>query len=185
MEQKAQYGTDRNEDLKTLMALARKFANKHGCIGVMDEDDIAQNALIKAIKRFPNSAINVGWLLKVVDSVAGDAWRKYGREARHLATLTNEEFAGAVCELADQHRYVAVQRTYVSQREKQEPDLLPYLQQILTEIPEEQRKVLELYAQDYSYEEIATITKANVGTVRSRLYHARQQAKKLIEPSIL
>ena len=53
-----------------------------------------------------------------------------------------------------------------------------WIAQALSELPEEQRLALELaYFMGHSCEEIATITGCAVGTVKARMFHARQKLK--------
>lgn len=49
-------------------------------------------------------------------------------------------------------------------------------------LPENQKEVLILYAEEeFSYEEIAASLEINIGTVKSRLHHARQAVKHMME----
>jgi RNA polymerase sigma-70 factor (ECF subfamily) len=51
----------------------------------------------------------------------------------------------------------------------------------LAELPPEQREVLVLrFIEGLSYEEIATITAAPLGTVRSRLYYGKESLRNLL-----
>jgi len=54
--------------------------------------------------------------------------------------------------------------------------------QLLNQLPLPQRSVLLLhFIEDYSLEEIASITGTRVGTVKSRLHYAKKALRKLIE----
>jgi RNA polymerase sigma-70 factor (ECF subfamily) len=65
-------------------------------------------------------------------------------------------------------------------RKEQEAEFIRLLDQLA--VPH--RAVLLLYfVEDFSLEEIATITGANLGTVKSRLHYARKAFKKLYEDS--
>lgn len=57
----------------------------------------------------------------------------------------------------------------------------------MTQLPEPQRQVLLLYAEeDFSYEEIAAALEINIGTVKSRLFQARQTLKQMLQnPDLL
>jgi RNA polymerase sigma-70 factor (ECF subfamily) len=51
----------------------------------------------------------------------------------------------------------------------------------LAELPEEQREVLVLrFIEDLSYDEIAAITAAPLGTVRSRLFYGKESLRQLL-----
>jgi RNA polymerase sigma-70 factor, ECF subfamily len=53
-------------------------------------------------------------------------------------------------------------------------------------LPEVQRQTLLLYAEEgLSYQEIATAMNTNIGTVKSRLFHAKSMLRRLLNPGIL
>jgi RNA polymerase sigma-70 factor, ECF subfamily len=59
-----------------------------------------------------------------------------------------------------------------------ETEVKDWLSQGLEQLPAEQRLTLELaYHMGHSLEEIATITDAPVGTVKARMYHAREKLR--------
>jgi RNA polymerase sigma-70 factor (ECF subfamily) len=63
-------------------------------------------------------------------------------------------------------------------REEQEAGLM----RLIDELPAPQRSVLLLhFVEDFSLEEIARITQAPIGTVKSRLHYAKRALRKLLE----
>ena len=77
----------------------------------------------------------------------------------------------------------------VSLSEQQEPtsdpvlaaEITDWVAHGLTQLPIEQRLTLELaYTMGYSLEEIAAITDAPVGTVKARMFHARQKLRQCL-----
>ena len=57
------------------------------------------------------------------------------------------------------------------------------VREALDELPEIHRQVLHLReVEDMSYEEIAEVLDCQVGTVMSRLFHARKKMQKLLKP---
>jgi RNA polymerase sigma-70 factor (ECF subfamily) len=53
----------------------------------------------------------------------------------------------------------------------------------ITKLPDYQRTVLVLHdLEGFSYQEIAEITGASIGTVRSRLHYGRVKLRELLEP---
>jgi len=53
---------------------------------------------------------------------------------------------------------------------------------LLNQLPLSQRSVLLLhFVEDFSLEEIARITGAQIGTVKSRLHYAKKSLRKLLE----
>lgn len=59
---------------------------------------------------------------------------------------------------------------------------LQKLKEAMAQLPENQKIILRLfYTQDYSLKEIATILETPEGTVKSRLYHAREKLKLILK----
>lgn len=53
----------------------------------------------------------------------------------------------------------------------------------MTRLPERQRETLLLYAlEEFTYEQISIATGADVGTVKSRLFHARRSLERMLPP---
>ena len=67
--------------VKEMFETAYKYAQVHGRIGIYDEDDIVQDAMLKMITRDPMPA-NSSWLYKTVRSVAYDELRILQRRHR-------------------------------------------------------------------------------------------------------
>jgi RNA polymerase sigma-70 factor (ECF subfamily) len=66
--------------------------------------------------------------------------------------------------------------------------LLLYMevQEAMSELPDLQREALILFSEEnLSYAEIAEIMDCSVGTIKSRLYHAKQTLRRLVRPETL
>lgn len=66
--------------------------------------------------------------------------------------------------------------------------LLLYLevQEAIDRLPEHHRQTLILYCEEeLSYAEIADVMEINIGTVKSRLYHAKKTLRGLVSPQTL
>jgi RNA polymerase sigma-70 factor, ECF subfamily len=60
------------------------------------------------------------------------------------------------------------------------------VQEAMENLPELQRQALILYAEeDMSYAEIAEIMDVSVGTIKSRLFHAKKNLRRLVSPATL
>ncbi|GAB4514453.1 MAG: sigma-70 family RNA polymerase sigma factor [Anaerolineae bacterium] len=60
------------------------------------------------------------------------------------------------------------------------------VQEAIDQLPEAQRQTLILYSeQEMSYTEIAEVMEVSVGTVKSRLFHARKALRGLLKPETL
>jgi RNA polymerase sigma-70 factor (ECF subfamily) len=56
---------------------------------------------------------------------------------------------------------------------------------LIEQLPPPQRSVLLLhFVEDFSLEEIAEITSVQLGTVKSRMYYAKQALRKMIEENV-
>lgn len=132
--------------------------------GSVDLDDLEQEVFLRAwkgLKGFRQSAQFSTWLYRITWNVASDRRRKLGQErsrqdALKPLTLDSEDhYAGLNADLNQSHYQDMVQRG-------------------LAQLSEEQRSVLVLHdLQDLPQKEIAQILDIPVGTVKSRLFHAR------------
>jgi RNA polymerase sigma-70 factor (ECF subfamily) len=60
------------------------------------------------------------------------------------------------------------------------------VREAIDRLPEMQRQALILYSEeDLSYTEIAAVMETTVGTVKSRLFHAKQTLRRLLRPETL
>ena len=106
------------------------------------------------------------WLFGIAHQKCVQRWRKQGRETAALETLAAEPV-----EVEDDPAEVLI-------RAEQEDSVMS----LLKELPVPQRAVLLLhYVEEFSLEEIAAVTGAALGTVKSRLHYAKKALKKLLE----
>jgi RNA polymerase sigma-70 factor, ECF subfamily len=106
------------------------------------------------------------WLFGIAHQKCIQRWRKQAREQmlqEHLAEDTFDMETGP--------------DELLLQRE-QESEFMRFIEQL----PPPQRSVLLLhFIEDFSLEEIAGITEVPLGTVKSRLHHAKRTLRKLVE----
>jgi RNA polymerase sigma-70 factor, ECF subfamily len=130
--------------------------------------DIVQETFIAAA-RYLGSLREDGkfgsWLFGIAHQKCVQRWRKQAREE-----MLRDEFAGAPMEFETGPDELLI-------REEQEAEFM----KLLNQLPPPQRSVLLLhFVEDFSLEEIAGITGASVGTVKSRLHYARKSLRKLV-----
>jgi len=106
------------------------------------------------------------WLFGIAHQKCIQRWRKQAREE-----MLRDEAAAAPAELENSPDELLI-------RQEQEAGFM----KLVNELPLPQRSVLLLhFVEDFSLEEIAGITGAALGTVKSRLHYAKRALKKLLE----
>ena len=135
--------------------------------------DIVQETFINAVRHLKSLREDArfgSWLFGIAHQKVIQQWRRQGRERDWLADMPADESV----EFTTGEPNPA--ETLSSQED--EAELARHLEQL----PLAQRSVLVLhYLEEFSLEEIATITGVPLGTVKSRLHHARAALRKQLE----
>jgi RNA polymerase sigma-70 factor (ECF subfamily) len=131
--------------------------------------DIVQESFINAVRYLSNLRADAkfgSWLFGIAHQKCIQRWRKQAREED-----LREELAAVPVEFEDDPAELFI-------REEQEAEFM----KLLNQLPLPQRSVLLLhYVEDFSLEEIAGITGAQLGTVKSRLHYAKKALRRLLE----
>jgi RNA polymerase sigma-70 factor (ECF subfamily) len=131
--------------------------------------DVVQETFIAAVRHIGGLADDAkfgSWLFGIAHQKCIQRWRRWHREES-----LHEELAGTMTELGDSPDDLLI-------RQEQEAEFM----ELLNHMPLPQRSVLLLhFVEDFSLEEIAGITGANVGTVKSRMHYAKKSLRKLME----
>ncbi|HEY9174638.1 MAG TPA: RNA polymerase sigma factor [Verrucomicrobiae bacterium] len=132
--------------------------------------DIVQETFIAAARHLGglrDDAKFGSWLFGIAHQKCIQHWRRSGREEP-----LNTEFAEALpAAAADDPSELLI-------RAEQEAEFM----QALNQLPPPQREALLLhFIEDFSLEEIAGITGASLGTVKSRLYYGKKALRGLLE----
>ncbi len=131
--------------------------------------DIVQESFISAVRHLAGLREDQkfgGWLFGIAHQKCIQRWRKQNREELFLP-----ENVGATEDFEDGPDQLLVQK-------EQEAAFM----KLLENLPLPQRSVLLLhYIEDFSLEEIATITETALGTIKSRLHYAKKSLRKLLE----
>ena len=129
--------------------------------------DIVQETFIAAVKyigSLRDDAKFGSWLFGIAHQKCVQRWRKR-RE------ILLDEIPESPDESADGPDDLLIRR-------EQEAEFM----NLLNQLPQPQRSVLLLhFVEDFSLEEIARITEAQPGTVKSRLHYAKKSLRKLLE----
>ena len=130
--------------------------------------DIVQETFIAAVRHIGSLRDDDrlgSWLFGIAHQKCVQHWRKSGRE-EPLDAESIERLAGT----DDDPRELLI-------REEQEAEFM----QALNQLPAPQRAVLLLhFIEDFPLDEIARITGASLGTVKSRIHYAKRALKRLI-----
>jgi RNA polymerase sigma-70 factor (ECF subfamily) len=131
--------------------------------------DLVQETFIAAVRHIGglrDDAKFGSWLFGIAHQKCIQRWRKQNREEVLLDEIPEsaDEFEGGPDDLLI--------------RQEQETEFMERLNQL----PLPQRSVLLLhFVEDFSLEEIAGITGAQIGTVKSRMHYAKKALRKLLE----
>lgn len=175
---RVQKGDKRSFDLLVLKyqhkvtALVRRFVKDP-----FEAEDVAQEAFIKAFRAigsFRGDSAFYTWLYRIAVNTAKNALDSRKRKPGSDVDIDDiEEFA-----FNDSLRVEDTPESLLASE-----DLQRTVQQTLADLPEELRKALVLREfEGLSYEEIAQLMDCPIGTVRSRIFRAREAIDTAIKP---
>jgi len=168
----------RRGDLKAYDELVKRYQERiyatiyHMTSNHEDANDIAQDAFIKAyqaLKSFKGGSSFYTWLYRIAVNKTINFLKQ--RKNKHHFSLNDLDFN-------TEHNpdLVALISEKTPLREVGLTELQKKLNEALFKLSEPHRMVVVLHdVQGQSHEEIAEIMDCNIGTVRSRLFYARQQ----------
>jgi len=129
-------------------------------------EDVVQEAwlaIVKGLPRLDAAGAFAGWAYRIVANKCVDWVRRQKRDRRLSAALAETASPGQ--ELAGNA-----------------PDRAELLRAALARLPADRRALLCMhYLEGFSMTQIADIVNVPEGTVKSRLYHARQELRRLME----
>ncbi len=148
-----------------------------------DTSDLAQEVFIRvwrSINNLRNPSSFRSWLTQIVTNLFYDELRKRPRRLPTVSmdeSLDDEETDGATRDIPD---------TSAQPDEKVlSTELNEVIRQAMLRLPEQFRTAIVLReVEGLSYEEIAVITKTEMGTVKSRIARARTKLQELLKPYI-
>jgi len=142
-------------------------------------EDVTQEAFIKAYRALPNfrgDSAFYTWLYRIAINTAKNHLVAMGRRAPTSTEMDAEEAENL--ESGDQLRDLNTPENQMMSRQVGDT-----VNQTLQELPEELRTALTLREiEGLSYEEIATAMQCPVGTVRSRIFRAREAVAAKLKP---
>ncbi len=144
-------------------------------------EDVTQEAFIKAYRALPSfrgDSAFYTWLYRIGINTAKNYLVSLGRRAPTVTGVDSDEAEGI--EEGDQLRDLNTPENQMMTRQ-----LAATVNQALQELPEELRTAITLREIDgMSYEEIAQIMNCPIGTVRSRIFRAREAIAERLRPQL-
>ena len=146
--------------------------------GSLDPEDVAQTVLIKLLThtRSIPAHISYSWLRTVVLNAVTDTHRYHRSDYKYRDRNASLDLNGNVSEPENDYDFHTPE-TLQTHDNDIEPDLMPRIKNVLSNLSKSHRQVLVLHLEGHNYSEIAELTGASVGTVRSRIHYARKHAQ--------
>lgn len=172
-------------DKRAFEMLVAKYQRKLGRLlsrfirDAAEVEDVAQEAFIKAYRALPSfrgDSAFYTWLYRIGINTAKNYLVAMGRRAPTTTEFDSEEAESF--EDGDQLRDVNTPEAELMTKE-----IANTVNETLQELPEELRMAITLREiEGLSYEDIATIMNCPIGTVRSRIFRARETIAERLRP---
>ncbi len=143
-------------------------------------EDLAQEVFLKtyyALRKYRGDSAFSTWLYRITVNVGLDELRREKR--RRVFSFTRKEQGGSVEFESD----ASIPAPGQADSELEQKELGEFLQRALKKIPEKHRVVFILREiEGFTYSEIAEMLECSIGTVKSRLFHARVKLRDHLGP---
>lgn len=153
--------------------LARFIKDEH------EVEDVAQEAFIKAYRALPGfrgESAFYTWLYRIAINTAKNYLSSKNRRMTVPAEITGED--GETLDLTDQ-----IPDLHTPEADLMNREIVHTVERAVEKLPEELRRAITLREMEgLSYEEIADIMECPIGTVRSRIFRAREVIAKELRP---
>lgn len=146
-----------------------------------DAQDMVQEAFLRAYKgldRFiPGSSFSA-WFSRIVVNVCIDHYRK---QKKRSSVEYDDSYKRR--DVSDEHSFVGNTRDLEPHHRSEQAELRQALEVAMNKLSEKHRTIIILREiENRSYEEIADILECSIGTVMSRLHHARKNYQEALRP---
>ncbi|TCL69307.1 RNA polymerase RpoE-like sigma-24 subunit [Hydrogenispora ethanolica] len=171
--------------IEELIGKVRKPLHHFACNFLGNEfeaEDVTQEVLLKvtrALPTFKGDSTIWTWLFRIMTNACIDYQRKCAsRPVSYLTRAGAEDEEAVTIELKD-HRQIP-EESY------EQTELHATIHGALNQLSAEHRTIVILHdIYSFKYQEIAAITKTGLGTVKSRLFYARQELRKILGPLLM
>ncbi|ROV55473.1 RNA polymerase sigma factor RpoE [Neisseria chenwenguii] len=158
---------------RLIRLISRFISDEH------EVNDVTQEAMIRAYRALPNfrgESAFYTWLYRISINTAKNYLANSGKRPFVSAEAANEE--GDVLDLVDQ-----VADHHTPEAEMINREILQTVETAISKLPDDLKKAITLRElEGMSYEEIAQIMDCPIGTVRSRIFRAREVIAKDLRP---
>ena len=142
-------------------------------------EDVAQEAFIKAFRALPSfrgDSAFYTWLYRIGINTAKNYLVAMGRRAPTVTTFDSDEAEGL--EDGDQLRDINTPESMLMSKQ-----IANTVNDAMAQLPEELRTAIQLREiEGLSYEDIAAVMECPIGTVRSRIFRAREAIAERLRP---
>lgn len=146
-----------------------------------DAQDLVQDAFVKAyrsLERFELGSSFYAWFHRIVVNVCIDHHRK--QKKRHSLEYDDSYVRK---DASNEHTLSTDMRDEIPDRNYEAREMYQVVDKALSSLSDKHREVLMLReVQQLSYEEISQATGVHLGTVMSRLHHARKKLQEELKP---
>lgn len=170
--------------------LMRKYEERvqNHCVRIVGDEqeaeDLKQEVFVKVYRSLPGYEHTYGfytWMYRITQNCCIDRIRKIKRHAQEISlTPTVDD------ESTDAPREHSIpDETYVPEKEALNNELKSTIDAALAKLSPKLREIIVLKEQDgLSYEEIGDMLHCSRGTVKSRLFRAREKLQELLAPYV-
>jgi RNA polymerase sigma-70 factor (ECF subfamily) len=132
----------------------------------------------RGLDRFELGSSFGAWFKKIVVNVCIDHYRK---QKKRNSVEYDETYKRT--DATEEHSFVGTTHDLEPHHRSEQEELREALEQALNKLSEKHRIIVVLREiDDHSYEEIAEILDCSIGTVMSRLHHARKNLQEALRP---
>ncbi len=172
-------------DVTAFERIVRKY-EKYVCttvFGVLrhreDSFDVAQEVFLKlyhSIGSFKGDSSFSSWLYRIAKNTALDHLRREKKRRTVSLTSENDDGEEVILDIPDESVGASPEKALLTK------ERVAILYEALDKLSDEHREIITLRdINGYTYEEVAQMLDIEIGTVKSRLFRAREQLKKILE----
>lgn len=162
-------------DWSTVMAKIKRILSSMGVV-MPELEDLAQEVCIKLI----GCRVRVNyksWLTVVARNVVADFYRREYRRAEGISRNTEFVDFDGIVSASKEETDSKLTSVPNPRREVLEFDFKEAIVQEFSRLEAHQRQTMYLYVEGVPYDQIAALTKAPVGTVRSRIHYGKRKLR--------